>query len=60
MEKYQEFDPLTPEEFVALENDILERGVLVPIEFDEDGHVIDGQRPQNQCSSARPPGANQR
>ncbi|MCH7688819.1 MAG: ParB N-terminal domain-containing protein [Planctomycetes bacterium] len=49
MGKYQEFDPLTPEEFVALENDILERGVLVPIEFDEDGDVIDGHHRLQIC-----------
>ena len=49
MGKYQEFDPLTPEEFVALEIDILERGVLVPIEFDEDGNVIDGHHRLQIC-----------
>ena len=49
MGKYQEFDPLTPEEFVALENDILERGVLVPIEFDDVGNVIDGHHRLQIC-----------
>jgi hypothetical protein len=39
---YQTFDPLSAEEFAALEADILERGVLVPIEFDEDGNPLDG------------------
>ena len=39
---YQEFDRLTPEEFAALEHDILERGVQVPIVFDESGNVLDG------------------
>ena len=39
---YQLLDPLSPEDFAALEADILERGVMVPIEFDEDGNVIDG------------------
>jgi hypothetical protein len=33
---YQLLDPLTPEDFAALEADILERGVLVAIEFDEE------------------------
>ena len=36
--KYQQFDPLTPEDFAALEKDILERGVMVAIERDEDGN----------------------
>jgi ParB-like chromosome segregation protein Spo0J len=40
--KYQEFDPLTPEEFAALERSILDRGVEVAIVFDEDGNVLDG------------------
>jgi ParB-like chromosome segregation protein Spo0J len=39
---YQMLDPLSPEDFAALEADILERGVMVAIEFDEDGNVIDG------------------
>ena len=39
---YQLLDPLSPEDFAALEADILERGVLVPIEFDDDGNVLDG------------------
>jgi len=39
---YQLLDPLAPEDFAALEADILERGVLVAVEFDEDGNVLDG------------------
>jgi len=39
---YQLLDPLSPEDFKALEADILERGVMVPIELDEDGNVLDG------------------
>jgi len=40
--KYQLISPLSPEDFAALEADIMERGVLSPIEFDEDGNVLDG------------------
>jgi len=40
--KYQYDDPLTPDEFAQMEADILERGVQVAIEFDEDGNVLDG------------------
>ncbi len=39
---YQLLDPLPAEDLAALEADILERGVLVAIEFDEDGNVLDG------------------
>ena len=46
---YQEFDRLTPEEFAALEHDILERGVQVPIVFDESGNVLDGHHRLSIC-----------
>ena len=39
---YQLLDPLSPEDFAALEADIVERGILVAIEFDENGKVLDG------------------
>ena len=47
--KYQLLDPLSSEDFAALEADILERGVMVPIEFDEDGNVIDGYHRHMIC-----------
>jgi hypothetical protein len=34
--------PLRPEELAALEADIAKRGVLLPVETDEDGHILDG------------------
>ena len=40
--QYQMFDALRPEELGALEKDILERGIMVPIEVDEKGHILDG------------------
>jgi N6-adenosine-specific RNA methylase IME4/ParB-like chromosome segregation protein Spo0J len=39
---YQLLDPLRPEELAALEADVLKRGILVPIETDEDGNTLDG------------------
>jgi ParB-like chromosome segregation protein Spo0J len=39
---YQIFDPLTPEEYAALKADIASHGVLVAIEFDDEGNVLDG------------------
>lgn len=40
--QYQLFDALRPEEYKALEQDIIKRGVLVPVEVDEDGNILDG------------------
>jgi len=41
-ERYQLFNALRPEEFAALEADILKRGVMVPVEVDEEGKTLDG------------------
>jgi len=41
-ELYQLMPPLTEDEYRTLKADIAERGVLVPIELDEAGHVLDG------------------
>lgn len=42
MDVYQWMPDLTPEEDEALRADIAENGVRVPIEVDEDGHILDG------------------
>lgn len=39
---YQLMPPLTPEEYAALRADIAARGVMVPIEVDETGAILDG------------------
>lgn len=39
---YQLFDLLTDEEYEALKADIRQRGVLVPVELDENGLILDG------------------
>lgn len=39
---YQLLPPLSPEEHAALENSIVEHGVLVPVEYDEAGAILDG------------------
>lgn len=41
---YQLLPDLTPEEFQALKDDIRARGVLVAVEFDGDGALIDGHQ----------------
>lgn len=40
--KYQLFDELTVAEYTALKDDIRKQGILVPVEFDEEGNVLDG------------------
>jgi transcriptional regulator with XRE-family HTH domain len=40
--RYQLLPPLSPEEYAALKADIEARGVLVPVEYDEDGNILDG------------------
>ena len=39
---YQFLPPLSDEEYSALRADIAARGILIPIEFDEDGAILDG------------------
>lgn len=41
-ETYQLFAPLPDDEYQALKADIAKRGVLVPVEVDETGRVLDG------------------
>ena len=40
--KYQICHPLKPEHFATLESDILARGVLVAVELDQAGNLLDG------------------
>jgi N6-adenosine-specific RNA methylase IME4 len=40
--KFQLFPALRPDEYDALKADIAERGVLVPVEIDQDGQMLDG------------------
>lgn len=46
---YQVMLPLTPTEYEALREDIRVRGVLVPVELDERGHVLDGHHRLRVC-----------
>ncbi|TIX72035.1 MAG: S-adenosylmethionine-binding protein [Mesorhizobium sp.] len=49
--KYQLLPPLSAEEFQSLERSIIEHGVLVPVEYDEDGEIIDGHHRVQICES---------
>jgi DNA modification methylase/ParB-like chromosome segregation protein Spo0J len=42
MQRYQLFEPLAEDEYQALKVDIRERGVMVPVEKDEQGNILDG------------------
>lgn len=46
---YQVMPPLTNEEYEELKADIKERGVMVPIEFDDAGNVLDGHHRLQIC-----------
>lgn len=49
MNEYQVMPPLSPEEYEELKADIKERGVMVPIEFDEAGNILDGHHRLRIC-----------
>lgn len=49
MQDYQVMPPLTAEEYSELKNDIAQRGVMVPIEYDEQGNVLDGHHRLQIC-----------
>lgn len=48
---YQLLPPLSPEDYAALEADIIARGVLVPVEYDEAGRILDGHHRVQICES---------
>lgn len=47
--KYQLLTPLVPENYAALETDILNRGVMVAVEVDQDGEILDGHHRAEIC-----------
>lgn len=47
---YQVMPPLSAEEYQALKADISLRGVQVPVEYDETGHVLDGHHRIQICT----------
>lgn len=46
---YQVMPPLSPEEYAALKADIAQRGVQVPVEYDEVGAILDGHHRIQIC-----------
>ncbi|WP_274426773.1 MT-A70 family methyltransferase [Chelativorans sp. YIM 93263] len=49
--KYQLLPPLSTEDYAALEASIVEHGVLVPIEYDDAGNILDGHHRVQICES---------
>ena len=49
MSKYQVMPELTEDEYAELKGDISQRGVMVPIEYDELGNVLDGHHRLRIC-----------
>ena len=50
MSVYQVMPDLTGEEYEELKEDIAQRGVMVPIEYDEHGNVLDGHHRLKACA----------
>ena len=48
--KYQVVFPLNSEEYAHLKRDIAENGVLIPVEYDEDGNILDGHHRVQACN----------
>jgi ParB-like chromosome segregation protein Spo0J len=48
--QYQVLPALSEEDFAALKADIAARGVLVPVEYDDDGNVLDGHHRLKACA----------
>jgi N6-adenosine-specific RNA methylase IME4/ParB-like chromosome segregation protein Spo0J len=46
---YQVLPPLSADDFAALKSDIATRGIMVPVEYDQDGNVIDGHHRVKAC-----------
>lgn len=47
--KYQIMPPLPPELYETLKADIAENGVLLPVEYDEGGNILDGHNREQIC-----------
>jgi len=47
--QYQLLPDLTPDEYNALKDDIAARGVMVPVEYDDAGNVLDGHHRIRAC-----------
>jgi ParB-like chromosome segregation protein Spo0J len=46
---YQTMPPLSADEFASLKQDIRDRGIMVAVEYDQDGAIIDGYHRVRAC-----------
>lgn len=49
MTQYQLFPDLSESEYAELKADIAERGVMVPVEYDDKGNILDGHHRKRAC-----------
>ena len=49
MNDFQVMPPLTENEYSELKSDIEQRGVMVPVEYDDQGNVLDGHHRIRAC-----------
>lgn len=47
--KYQVMPDMPPDQFEALKKDIADRGVITPIDLDEEGNILDGHHRVRAC-----------
>lgn len=47
---YQVMPDLSPDDYIELKVDIQKRGVMVPVEYDEDGNILDGHHRIKICT----------
>jgi Protein of unknown function (DUF3102) len=47
--KYRVMPPLTADEYESLKEDIRRRGMMVAVEYDEEGHILDGHHRVKAC-----------
>jgi ParB-like chromosome segregation protein Spo0J len=53
MSKYQLMPPLSDDDYQALKNDIANRGVIVAVEYDDRGQIIDGFHRVRACKELK-------
>lgn len=50
---FQVMPPLPDDQYALLKADIAARGVLIPVEYDEEGHILDGHHRVKACRELR-------
>ena len=58
MKDYQVMPTLSDEDFQALKSDIAAHGILVPLEFDDEGNILDGYHRKKAWDELKSEGIN--